>query len=238
MKLNLVVLTPGKTAGQTIPVNRAQFSIGRDPGCQLRPNSSQVSNHHCTLVERAGHIYVLDAGSMNGTYVNDKPVQSIAELHDRDRLRVGPLLFGIRFESCSPGNQSRLAEPGPAATGTRDNMAAGRSSLPKDDRHLQEGADAEGEEVPNRETKLDILAISPLSEQAETRVEIARQSPSSSIRATGVDPDAAAGAISKKYQGPGKSIPCPSSAAAAADAILKQYLHETHHKKHLHRRHP
>ena len=37
MKCTLVVLTPGKSQGQEIPITFSQFTIGRDAKCNLRP---------------------------------------------------------------------------------------------------------------------------------------------------------------------------------------------------------
>jgi hypothetical protein len=49
MKLSLVVLTPGKMEGKSIPITLSQFLIGRDPQCHLRPASALVSKRHCAL---------------------------------------------------------------------------------------------------------------------------------------------------------------------------------------------
>jgi hypothetical protein len=43
MKLSLIVLTPGKMEGKTIPIRLPQFLIGRDPQCHLRSASSLIS---------------------------------------------------------------------------------------------------------------------------------------------------------------------------------------------------
>ena len=48
MKLSLVVVTAGKAAGQSIPIPSAQFIIGRDPQCNLRPASAMISPNQKT----------------------------------------------------------------------------------------------------------------------------------------------------------------------------------------------
>ena len=48
MKLSLLVLTPGKMEGKSIPITIPQFVIGRDPQCNLRPASALISKRHCT----------------------------------------------------------------------------------------------------------------------------------------------------------------------------------------------
>jgi pSer/pThr/pTyr-binding forkhead associated (FHA) protein len=104
MKLSIVVLTPGPTEGREVPIRTPTFLIGREPGCQLRPASPQVSGRHCALVQRQGKVLARDLGSASGTFVNDRPLYGEVELHDGDRLRVGPLLFAIHLKATLPVN--------------------------------------------------------------------------------------------------------------------------------------
>jgi predicted component of type VI protein secretion system len=118
MKLSLVVLTPGPSEGKVIPIQRAQFVIGRDPGCQLRPASPHISNRHCALLQRDAKVFLRDLGSTNGTLVNDRQIKGEMELLNGDQLRVGPLLFGVRLEPV-PVNQPTPLPPPPATTPKR-----------------------------------------------------------------------------------------------------------------------
>jgi predicted component of type VI protein secretion system len=115
MKLSLVVLTPGKSEGKTIPINLPQFLIGRDAQCQLRPASPLISKRHCVILVRNGKVYLRDFDSTNGSFVNDKPVKGQVELHHEDRLRIGPLNFGVRIEGGAPAAPPPPAQPKPAA---------------------------------------------------------------------------------------------------------------------------
>ncbi len=99
MKLSLVVMTPGKQEGKVFEVKLPQFLIGRDPQCHLRPASAAISKRHCALIQRDGKVFVRDFDSTNGTFVNDKPIKGEVELHPEDRLRVGPLIFGLKIEA-------------------------------------------------------------------------------------------------------------------------------------------
>jgi predicted component of type VI protein secretion system len=98
MKLSLVVLTPGKGEGKVIPITLAQFLIGRDPQCQLRPASPVISKRHCALLVRDQQVFLRDFDSTNGTFLNDEPVKGEVELHDGDRLKCGPLAFAVQIE--------------------------------------------------------------------------------------------------------------------------------------------
>src|SRR5204863_487614 len=87
MMLSLVVLTPGKTEGKVLNLPLAQFLIGRDPQCQLRPASPSISKRHCAVIQRDGKAFIRDFDSTNGTLVNDQPVKGEQELHDGDELK-------------------------------------------------------------------------------------------------------------------------------------------------------
>jgi pSer/pThr/pTyr-binding forkhead associated (FHA) protein len=102
MKISLVVAS-GVHQGKVIAVPGAQFLIGRDEGCHLRPASPAVSKKHCLVFVKDGKAYVRDLGSTNGTFVNDAPVQGDREVVHGDRLRVGPLDFSI---SLTPGTKT------------------------------------------------------------------------------------------------------------------------------------
>jgi pSer/pThr/pTyr-binding forkhead associated (FHA) protein len=99
MKLSLIVASPGKMNQWAVAITRPFFVIGREADCQLRPISDMVSKHHCALLVGENAAFVHDLGSTNGTFVNDQQVRDKTELHDRDSLRVGPLLFTVRLEA-------------------------------------------------------------------------------------------------------------------------------------------
>jgi pSer/pThr/pTyr-binding forkhead associated (FHA) protein len=102
MKLSLVVLTPGKMEGKSIPITLSQFLIGRDPQCHLRPASALISKRHCAVLVRGEQAFVRDFDSTNGTSVNDEPVKGEKELTPNDRLKVGPLEFRVVLEKSVP----------------------------------------------------------------------------------------------------------------------------------------
>ncbi len=122
MKLSLVVLTPGKSEGKLIPVTLTQFVIGRDPQCHLRPASAAISKRHCAFLIREGKVFVRDFGSTNGTSVNEVPVKGEVEVKNEDKVRVGPLLFGVQIQvtasapvnrpTPAPAVKKTIAEPG------------------------------------------------------------------------------------------------------------------------------
>ncbi|HEY7326416.1 MAG TPA: FHA domain-containing protein [Gemmataceae bacterium] len=111
MKLSIVVLTPGPAEGKVIPINVPQFVVGRDPDCQLRPTSLHISKRHCALLRREDKVFVRDFDSMNGTFINDRQIKGEIELRDGDKLRVGPLTFGVRLEAAVVDRPAPLPTP-------------------------------------------------------------------------------------------------------------------------------
>ncbi|MCX7700389.1 MAG: FHA domain-containing protein [Gemmataceae bacterium] len=111
MKVSLIV-AQGVHKGKVIPIPIAQFVIGREEGCQLRPSSPAISKRHCALNVRGGKVFVQDFDSTNGTFVNDAKVNGEIEVKDGDTIRVGPLEFVLKVEK--PASASRV-QPKPSA---------------------------------------------------------------------------------------------------------------------------
>jgi pSer/pThr/pTyr-binding forkhead associated (FHA) protein len=118
MKLSLVVQTPGHNQGKVLEIKLSPFVVGRDPKCHLRPASRKISKLHCAVLQRDNKVFVRDFESVNGTFVNDEQVKGEVELHDGDRLKMGPLLFEAKIEVAAPVNRpvvSRNPATKPAA---------------------------------------------------------------------------------------------------------------------------
>ena len=98
MKVSLVV-AQGPRAGTAIPINKPQYVIGRDAGCQLRPASNAVSKRHCIITQREDQLFVEDLKSTNGTFLNEEKLDGEREAHDGDSLSIGPLHFNIKIET-------------------------------------------------------------------------------------------------------------------------------------------
>jgi pSer/pThr/pTyr-binding forkhead associated (FHA) protein len=126
MRFSLVVLTPGNTQGQVVEIKLAQFLVGRDPACHLRPASPLISKRHCVLLQGDGKVFVRDLGSTNGTFVNRQPVRGESELHHDDQLMIGPLMFRVRVEAGPP--VSRPTPPPPTTRAAVTKAAFRRGS--------------------------------------------------------------------------------------------------------------
>ncbi len=69
-------------------------SIGRSGASDIVLKSDDfVSGQHAKLTRHGGLLYVEDAGSTNGTYVNDRKAVGATPLRSGDRVRVGSTTF-------------------------------------------------------------------------------------------------------------------------------------------------
>jgi len=114
MKISLVVLTAGKMMGKEIPITAAEFRIGKDPSCQLKP-AAGVSDKHCAFLVKQGKLFLVVLGSAEGTFVNDNKISAEVELKPKDKVKVGPLLFEVKIEAPAAAMKPAAAVAVPAA---------------------------------------------------------------------------------------------------------------------------
>lgn len=98
MMVTMVYLAPGD-AGMHPEARQIDFSeknrlqIGRDPSNDIVLTAPTVSRYHA-LVERVGQRYrVRDLNSSNGTFVNDRRIDTEVWLQAGDTIRIGPQRF-------------------------------------------------------------------------------------------------------------------------------------------------
>jgi hypothetical protein len=84
----LVVRSGGGRTGETFVPQGESTTIGRSPDCPVFLDDVTVSRRHAVLVDRDGRWFVEDLGSLNGTFVNRRRVES-SELSDGDELQIG-----------------------------------------------------------------------------------------------------------------------------------------------------
>ncbi len=84
----LVIRSGGGRVGESFPLERDRMTIGRRPDSDVFLDDVTVSRDHALLVRRNGEFYLDDLGSLNGTYVNRRRIES-HRLADSDELQVG-----------------------------------------------------------------------------------------------------------------------------------------------------
>ena len=84
----LVIRSGGGRSGEVFNVSGERMTIGRSPDAEIFLDDVTVSRNHALLVRRHDGVYIDDLGSLNGTYVNRKRIES-HKLNDGDELQVG-----------------------------------------------------------------------------------------------------------------------------------------------------
>ena len=78
----------GGRVGQSFPLHGERMTIGRSPDTEIFLDDVTVSRDHAVLVRRSGAWFLDDSGSLNGTYVNRRRIES-HKLEDGDELQIG-----------------------------------------------------------------------------------------------------------------------------------------------------
>jgi hypothetical protein len=72
------------------------ITIGRSEAADLSIGDQFVSHMHARILRRGAYHFVEDLGSTNGTFLNDRRVESDAQLKVHDALRIGQTT--LRYE--------------------------------------------------------------------------------------------------------------------------------------------
>src|SRR5574340_307118 len=78
----------GPLAGNTIPINKAIITFGRDPGNDVIISDPTVSRKHARMVNTGGQWRIEKLAEQNVVTVNQQNVQT-AVISDRDTIGLG-----------------------------------------------------------------------------------------------------------------------------------------------------
>jgi pSer/pThr/pTyr-binding forkhead associated (FHA) protein len=84
----LIVVKRGSNAGSRFLLDQRVTSAGRYPGNDIFLDDATVSRRHAEFRKENGQFRLVDTGSLNGTYLNRKPVRS-AVLASGDEIQIG-----------------------------------------------------------------------------------------------------------------------------------------------------
>ncbi len=83
----LVVRTGGGREGEAFAV-AGTTAIGRSPECNVFLDDVTVSRHHAEIVVEGADYLIRDLGSLNGTFVNRRRIDT-SRLEDDDEVQIG-----------------------------------------------------------------------------------------------------------------------------------------------------
>jgi hypothetical protein len=84
----LIVRSGGGRTGESFSPQGDRTTIGRSPDCGIFLDDVTVSRRHAAIVHRDDAWLIEDLGSLNGTFVNRRRVDSAA-LQDGDEIQIG-----------------------------------------------------------------------------------------------------------------------------------------------------
>jgi len=84
----LVIRAGGGRVGESFAVAGERMTIGRRPDSAVFLDDITVSRDHALLIHRNDHWHLDDCGSLNGTYVNRRRIDS-QRLEDGDEVQIG-----------------------------------------------------------------------------------------------------------------------------------------------------
>ena len=84
----LVVRSGGGRAGESFQPGSGRTIIGRSPECDIFLDDVTVSRRHAELSHDGETFTIRDLGSLNGTFVNRRRIES-ATLQDDDEVQIG-----------------------------------------------------------------------------------------------------------------------------------------------------
>jgi hypothetical protein len=84
----LVIRAGGGRVGESFALEGERMPIGRRPDSAVFLDDVTVSRDHALIVRRGSEYYLDDCGSLNGTYVNRRRIES-QRLADGDELQIG-----------------------------------------------------------------------------------------------------------------------------------------------------
>ncbi len=79
-------------------IEKDTVSAGRLPSNDIALLDSSVSRNHFIIKRESGGYYIYDNGSSNGTFLNNKKIDSRARLNDLDQISAGSVTFVFREE--------------------------------------------------------------------------------------------------------------------------------------------
>lgn len=91
-------VTQGPLKGKIFHVTKPRVVLGRSEA-DILVNDPEVSRKHCALEVRGSTVLLVDLGSVNGTFVDDRKVET-CELEHLGEFRIGAttLMFTVTDE--------------------------------------------------------------------------------------------------------------------------------------------
>jgi pSer/pThr/pTyr-binding forkhead associated (FHA) protein len=124
----------GAIAGQRIAVPDGGLDLGRSPDNHVVITDDGVSRFHARLLYDNGALWLQDAGSRNGIFVNDKRLTGHRALKVGDEIRIAEHTFKVTWDDDTPAAPPRppvTPEPPPSKSTSGGDATTETDSPPK-----------------------------------------------------------------------------------------------------------
>lgn len=119
-----VIIETGQDAGQTYEV-KDRATLGRLKGNEISVSDPGISRQHARLLVQANRLLLKDLGSANGTFLNERKVDS-AEVRAGDRIRLGTIQIRVETTGEAEARKSGPTDPErPASPPSSDRLGSG-----------------------------------------------------------------------------------------------------------------
>lgn len=101
-KVKVTIYNQGRT--ESVEVNKALFTLGRSVDCDVSLADPNISRLHATIEVKNNTIFINDANSSNGTFLNQDRLQPKiqVQLNPGDTVRFGKSNIDLRVEFVEP----------------------------------------------------------------------------------------------------------------------------------------
>jgi len=87
-----LLVIKGTNIGDTFPISKDEFNIGREIDSDIFLDDITVSRRHASIIKTDKYFKIVDMGSLNGVYVNGKLIEE-KYLENGDKIQIGKYLF-------------------------------------------------------------------------------------------------------------------------------------------------
>ena len=92
----VLAVTSGLREGESFPITKSGIRIGREAGNELWLDDGEVSRQHARVIMHNGAVWVQDAGSRNGVFVNGNRVPGSVQVSVGAVITIGAHSFEVR----------------------------------------------------------------------------------------------------------------------------------------------
>ena len=98
-----IEILAGPGVGERIEIFNERTLVGRGSQCDLRLASPHVSRQQCELIRQADHLILENLGSVNITYLNDRPIDRVY-VQDGDLITFCDIALRVSFGEAVAAN--------------------------------------------------------------------------------------------------------------------------------------